>query len=533
MKAILFIVRKEIKNGILDLLRHPARLILYVGIFVMLLFSISSKMEKNSGGGYLDFRVLHGIYLAVLLFIAVPSILSGLKSGATFFKMSDVNFLFVSPISPKKILAYGLVKQMASSLLMMVFLLFYGGMAADAFGVVPWQIVTLMAGIALLVFTIQVITLLVYSFTSGRPERVNLVKGCVYGTLGLMVAFVLVRFLLGGSDMEALYAAIASPYLAFVPVVGWIKGMIFGLIQGNAMDTLLYSVLNLIALAGSILLFPRSDTDYYEDVLQSTETSFELKRAVKDGRSFNNRQTKPAKVTDTGINHGWGANTFFFKHVRQSRRRNRIPFIGTSTLILAAANIILVLIVRTISASDSDSIATGFLMAISLAASCYILFFFNAAGDWSLELMKPYIYLVPENPFSKLVWASMSTIIKPAIDGLIIFTVLGIFLRANPATVIVCILLYGSVGFLFTAGNILSQRLFGQVMSKGLIMFGYMFVLLALFAPGAAISALLYYSMQYLPGIVIGMPIVVWNILVSLGIFAACRNLLSTVEFRT
>lgn len=531
MKAILFIVRKEIKNAVLDMFRHPAKLILYLGILAMLVFSLLSQMETKKGNGYLDFRILHGIYLGVLLLISVPSILSGLKSGATFFKMSDVNFLFVSPISPKKILAYGLLKQMGSTLLMMVFLLFYGGMAANMFGVVPWQIVTLMAGIALTLFTIQIITLLIYSFASGRPERVRLVKICLYTLLGVMAAYVLVSFLNNGSGMESLYAAIASPYLAFVPVVGWVKGMVFAIIKGDAAGTLIYAALNIFALAGSILLFVKSNSDYYEDVLQTTETTFELKKAMKEGRSFKNRDSKPAKVTDTGINHGWGADTFFFKHIRQSRRKSRLPFIGVSTLVLLAANIILAVVVRSISSSDSDPVPTGILMAISLAASCYVLFFFNAAGDWTLELMKPYIYLVPEKPFSKLVWASMSTVIKPAIDGVIVFTVLGFFLHANPLTALLCVLLYGSTGFLFTAGNVLSQRIFGQVANKGLIMIGYMLMLAVLFAPGITVSALLYQFVPGLPGILVGLPIFLCSVLISLGIFAACRNLLSTVEF--
>jgi len=530
MKAILFIVRKEIKNAVLDMFRHPARLILYLGILAMLSFSLLSNMETRKENVFLDFRILHGIYLAALLFISVPSILSGLKSGATFFKMSDVNFLFVSPISPKKILAYGLVKQMASSLLMMAFLLFYGGTAAKIFGVTPWQTVALVAGIALLVFTIQVITLLIYSYTSGRPERVRFVKICVYALLGVIVAFVLFSFLNNGSDMEALYAAIASPYLAFVPVAGWIKGMIFAIVEGNATNLFIYAALNIIALAGSILLFSTSNSDYYEDVLQTTETTFGLKKAMKEGRPVNKFSTKTVKVTDTGINHGWGADTFFFKHIRQNKRRSRIPFIGVSTFVLLAVNVVMTVIVKAVSSSDAEMMPTGILMAISLALSCYILFFFNVTGDWTLELMKPYIYLVPEKAFSKLIWASMSTIIKPLIDGVIVFTALGIFLHANPFTALLCILLYGATGLLFTAGNVLSQRVFGQVVNKGLLMMGYLLMLIILFAPGITVSAVLYNLFPNLPGIIVGLPIFIWNILVSVGIFAACRNLLSTVE---
>jgi hypothetical protein len=530
MKAILFLVRKEIKNQLLQLLRHPAKLILYLAVLALLVFSMLSGSKQSTTREYLDYRILHGIYLVVLMFIAVPSILSGLKSGTTFFKMSDVNLLFVSPISPKKILAYGLVKQMASTLLMMFFLLFYGGMMSTAFGITPVQMVILVLGIALMVFAIQTVTLLIYTYSNGRPKRIRKVEITLYAVIVAMVAFIFGKFLLSGSNIEALYAALASPYLEFVPIVGWIKGMIFAALKGNTVNVILYAVLNGIAIAGSILLFMNSESDYYEDVLQTTERTFELKESVKKGHGFA-MSKKTQKVKNTGINHGWGANTFFFKHLLQNKRQSPIPFVGVSTLVLLAVNILLVIFLRAISGSDEDQIPTSMLMTIALVASSYILFIFNAAGDWVQELQKPYIYLIPATPFDKLIWASLSTVIKPVVDGVLIFTALSIILSASPATALLCMLVYSSMGFLYIAANILFQRLFGQGISKGIVMLAYMLVILLLLAPGIGISAVLSIFAGWLPELVIGLPVVIWNILISIGVFAACRNLLSTVEF--
>lgn len=529
MKAILFLVKKEIKNLFIELFHHPAKLILYLALIALLAFSLFAGTEHRENREYLDFRILHGIYLAVLMFIAVPIILSGLKSGTTFFKMSDVNLLFVAPISPKKILAYGLVKQMGSSLIMIIFTLFYGGMMAQTFGVTSVQMVILVLGIALMIFTIQIITLLIYTYSNGRPKRTRKVKIYLYTIIGIMVAFIFGRFLLCGSNMEALCVSIASPYLEFVPIIGWIKGMIFAIINGNAVNTILFAGLNGIAIVGSILLFMNSDSDYYEDVLQTTETSFKLKESVKNNRGFAISK-KSQKVKNTGINHGWGASTFFFKHILQNRRQGLFPFIGVSTLVLLIVNIILVIFLRAVSTSGDDQMSTDMLMTISLATSSYILFLFSPAGDWVQELQKPYIYLIPERPFDKLVWASLSTVIKPIIDGFISFTALCVILSANPAFALLCMLIYSSLGLLFTAANVLSQRLIGQVIGKGLTMIIYMFIILLLLVPGIGISTVLSIFAGWLPEFVIGLPIVVWNILISLGIFAACRNLLSTVE---
>ncbi|NLJ31250.1 MAG: hypothetical protein GX424_06610 [Clostridiales bacterium] len=530
MRAILFLIRKQIKNSLMELLHHPARLITNAAVIAVLVMSLLSGGKADRSGDYLDLRILHGGFMGVMLLIGLPSLLSGLKNGAAFFQMSDVNFLFVSPISPKKILAYGLVKQMAATLLMMLFLLFYGATLSNLFGLAPWQTVALIGCVALLVFIMQIFALLIYSFTSGRPERANAVRAAIYALVAAAAAIVVVSFLSGGSDLEALLAAVSSPYLAWVPVFGWIKGLAFGIILSNRTEAVLYGGLTLLALAGGILLFVRSDADYYEDVLQAAETTFELKKSIREGRSFQKRSDKPIRVRETGINRGWGADTFFYKHLLQSKRKSRIPFVGTSSLVLVAVNLILAVFLQNIGASESDPIPTGVLMAGCLLASAYILFFFNIAGDWVMELAKPYIYLVPESSFSKLFWASLSSLIKPAADGLVIFTVLGVFVHANPFTTVLCILIYATTGFVFTAGNILSQRVLGTVGNKGLIMLAYMFMLALLFAPGVGVSALLYAFADFLPGFVIGLPIVVSNILVSLGIYAACRNVLSNAE---
>ena len=58
MNAILFRVRRELKNNFLDLLRHPGRLAGYVVIVLLLLFSLLQSLmgpelpEQTPGRGF-------------------------------------------------------------------------------------------------------------------------------------------------------------------------------------------------------------------------------------------------------------------------------------------------------------------------------------------------------------------------------------------------------------------------------------------------------------------------------------------------
>ena len=536
MSAIFYMLRKEWKNRFLALFRHPGKLVVYILLVLLLVNSVVSVALTPQAdlSGFVDLRILHGIYFGILLLITVPILLSALQKGTTFFGMSDVNLLFVSPISPKKILAYGLMKQMGRTLLMVFFFLFYGAMMAETFGIVWTDTLALVLGAAVALFSVQVLSLLLYNFTNGSPLRVRTAKVVLYVYIAAIAGIILLEFTEGGSNTEALLAAISSPKLEYLPLLGWIKGACFAFIAGNAAQAGLFSILTILAVAVCVLVFVRGNVDYYEDVLQSTETAQEQRDALKkaaDGGMLttNNGKKRRYKVRKTG--HGWGANTFFYKHMCEARRKSRIPFVDSSTVLLVVVNLGLAFFLSHIWNEDGAPMPPGLMMVIGAVFSCYILFFLNATGAWMQELLKPYIYLSPASSFAKLVWSAMSTILKPVIDGVIVFTVLGIYMHANPLTAILCMLIYASMGVLYIAGSILSDRILGTIANKGLIMMLYMVVLLLMVLPGVGISFVLLLTMgDFLPAIVIGLPVVIWNLAISTGVFALCRNTLDNVE---
>jgi hypothetical protein len=542
MNALLYLTRKQIKNFFLDLLHHPGRLIAYLFIAVMIVLSLieSQTGEQKSSDQFADLRILNGIFLAWFLFLSVVSLLASLKSGTTMFKMSDVNFLFVSPIPPKRIQSYGLLKQTASTLLAFVFLLCYSGTLMDHFNVGFSAIVAFLVYSVVLMVVMQVLSLLVYSYSNGNPKRKNIVRAALYGYLSLMLLTALAVARANGSGLESLLAAISSPYLEYFPIVGWAQGAVFGVIHHNTAALIIYTVLLAVSFVLLLLLFRKSDSDYYEDVLQTTETQFEARQAQKENRpvtvTMRNDAKKKVRVGRTGFGGGWGASTFFFKHLCEARRQSRLIFINTFTFILIAVDLVLIYAVPNFVGSDADiPLTPNRLMMITFMVDLYALYLMNAAGDWSRELEKPYIYLVPANPFRKLLWASMTSVIKPIIDGAVLSFVSALAARANPLTALAFFLAYGSFGLLFLSGNILSQRTMGSMSNRGLAVVLFMVLLLVLMAPGIALSVVAYIFLQAGGGAAIllisALPMIGWNVLVALVVIYLCRNLLSNTEF--
>ena len=165
------------------------------------------------------------------------------------------------------------MKQMGRTLLMMFFFLFYGAMMAQTFGIVWTDTLALVVGAAVTLFSVQVLSLLLYNFTNGNPARVRTAKTILYVYLLCDRGIILLEFTEGGSNMEAPLAAV-SPKLGIpAPARRWIKGACFAFIAGNLAQAGLFAGLRVLAVAACVLVFVRGNVDYFEDVLQSTETA--------------------------------------------------------------------------------------------------------------------------------------------------------------------------------------------------------------------------------------------------------------------
>ena len=125
MTPLFYIFRKTIKNHLLQLKKKPGIMIVYLLILVFLVFVIVSTFflpQKSAVNGRVD--TYGAIVTASILMVLWYGINNGIDKGSSFFRLADVNLVFTAPISPKKVLIYGFIKQLSSTLLFIFFLLF-------------------------------------------------------------------------------------------------------------------------------------------------------------------------------------------------------------------------------------------------------------------------------------------------------------------------------------------------------------------------------------------------------------------------
>lgn len=532
MKSLTFLIRKSLKNMVVDIFKHPAKLISYLLLVGFLVFALlmntlipDAEQEVHT---FADINILHTIYFLLLTAFMAFGVIGGISKGGSFFKMPDVNYVFTAPISPRKVLVYGLIRSLGTVFLVSFFVLFYAPMLQQNFGIQPGQVVALMLGYLAVLFISQLATVLVYSFTTGNSRRQQQVKYGFVALLAVLLAYIYITAsgMPGGLTLENVTAVVSHSAAGWFPVSGWVTNVVFGVLHGEAAPILVFSLLTAAGFGLMILAFVKGNADYYEDVLQNTESTYAVQQAAKEGRLVEQQNKKiKIKENEEGIQHGNGASVFFYKQLKEASRKSRLVFLDLFTLLTLAICIVLP---KVMGVGGEDGMTPNLAMVIAVMTSIYLLFFSNATGGWVRELTKPYIYLAPCSAMRKLIWATAMNLLKSFIDGVIAITIGGLLVGLSVPMIILFSLIYFSFGAVFTTTNLLAQRLLGQVVNKGMIMLLYMLILLVLLAPGLVGTSLLLFA-EVARELAL-LPALGWNLAVSIGIYAICHNTLHTME---
>ena len=287
-------------------------------------------------------------------------------------------------------------------------------------------------------------------------------------------------------------------------------GLVAGTDGGKAgFITALYVVLLLF-------LQRKVNPDFYEDVLKATEISQTAITAKKEGK-LNDSLPQNVKLGKTGL--GSGKDAFFLKHRLEDRRSGFFLF-DRMALIMAAMTFLFTFFLK-----DSGMISI-------FAFATYLQIFTALTGRWVKELTLPYVYLIPQPPFRKLLSICKENLVKILADAVLVMVPVGLILKAGPIVILTAVLARTSFGVLFMSGNILTERIFGSVTNKGLLVGLYILTMMLLAAPGGilgiVIGAILSSSEFALPaGLAVS---ALWNLLIAALVAFCCRGLLNCAE---
>ncbi len=461
MRGMGYLLLTGYKNALKNMVKNPAKLILFLFIIAMIILVIVSG--KRDVGNARDIAELFAMVLALFTLMFFIAAKNGFMTGASFYSMADVNILFSAPISSKRILLYGLLKQVVSTLLVGIFLFFQYAWLHNAYGISFPFLMAIFFGYCGVIFCGQVTAMAIYAFTSGDEKRKRIVRGIFYGFYLVVLLSLPLSFLSKGMSLATVVAAVNAPMFSYLPVSGWFTALIRGCYAADW--TIVLSGLGAVAvyILLFVILILRMRADYYEDVLLATEISFNAISGAKEGKMPEmGAANVKVKVGKTGLGKGWGASVFFFKH-RLENRRVRVLLVDRTTWIWVAVTVGFSFFMRNY----------GILPVFAFAV--YMQVFSVATGRWLRELLVHYVFLLPEKPFKKLCMICGDQIVKMFLEAVLIFIPAGLIVHATVGEVLGAIIGRFSFGVLFIAGNVLMERVFGHIQSKAVTILSILF----------------------------------------------------------
>lgn len=515
MKALTYLTLTRLKNSLKSFFKSPGRVILvlvFVGLFVMLLFTGGNATVGSAD--VRDIRELYGIVLGFYFLMFVILARAGLSNGASFFTMADVNNIFVAPFPQRSVLLYGLVRQLGTTFMMAFFLIYQYGWLNNLYGISLRGLFGIVIGYMLTVYCSQLVAMGIYSYTSCDDKRRAAVSRILYALSFVVLLLVVKDVFNPGDKLEAVVAGSNAVWTDFIPIAGWLRAFVAGMMVGDWLRAGLGLLAVAAFIAGFTALVVRLDADFYEDVLVATEASHSAITAQKEGRAAENTP-RNIKVGKTGLGAGAGASAFFFKH-RVENRRSKTFLFDTVSLLMIAITLAFAYFLR----------EEGFWPAFFMSA--YTMIFTSFTGRWVRELVYPYVYLVPENPFKKLVMLCGESALRYAAESAVVMIGTGLITGASPLEIAACVVCRFSFSLLFMASNFLTDRLFGTVPGKTLQVTFFFLVMIVVALPGV-VGGILVASFVAAPlGLFVA---AAWFTGVSLLIAFLCRNILSNSEY--
>ncbi len=528
MNALLFLFITIIKNWFRQLLKKPAALVPVIAIvffFLLTLRSGNGQISQNQISGVLYFRTILFLLLGFIIYLNLST---GLKQGSTFFSMADVNFLFTSPLPAQAVLLYGIIRQMGTSALATLFLLYQGQNMRNLLGFGTFEIFIVLFAWFLMAFSSQIIALGLYSFTAAHPSRRRVGRIILRGFVLLLILGGIISLLRNGGNVDGLWSYFNWPGLDFFPLIGWINGFIGGMISRDWLRGFFFLALTLILPALSLLVLKRSKGDYYEDVLQATENMQAKKAAVQSGEMGRVTSSRVVRTGKSGLaGKSGGASTFFWRQITEQRRSGAL-FIDFSSFIVIGVSIVGAIILQRMIVDKVVEVFT--VQIIALVFFGYMLFFMSLANKFNQEMAKPYIYLVPASGLKKLFFANLAVIIKTLLEGIVVFSLISVMTGLHWWYSPLAALVYASLALVYTSLGILVRRILGFMNAKLLSTFIYFLTASLIMGPGLAIFGILLWitygnisALGFIPYLVaFG-----YNLVASLVIFYVSRGILA------
>ena len=398
--------------------------------------------------------------MILLLVVVLWGIYGGSKKGSDFFLMADANILFAAPLKAQTVLMFRLSFQMLALLFFTFYLIFQVPSMKLILGLDNFAIVAIFLAWGMLLFMSKLMSVFTYTLTATYEHLKKYVVPFVFAVGLLVVAATGAVYISTGNDyMATLRLTYGADWPNYIPVFGWYKAMVMNAINGHVFASLGYMALNLVFLIALVWGIWHIKADFYEDALAGAQKRDDMTKAALEGRNINKDKKQSAKRAQK-LEHkvrksyelkGWGASVFLHKSILNRRRFSKFGFV-TNTLLLYLAIGGLGAAFMAYKTDLREISVVGLIMALTL-------FFRNFGNPIEIESSHNWLFLVPEDPYKKVLYAILAGSVDCVLDLLPGIVVATVILRSNPLMALLWLATLVSMDFMFSCFGLLLQAI--------------------------------------------------------------------------
>ena len=299
------------------------------------------------------------------------------------------------------------------------------------------------------------------------------------------------------------------------PVSGFVSFTVQGAIEGNVHSLITGTAIFTFLCLTFYLVLSGIKGDFYEDVLKATQISHSAITARKEGKTAENAP-RNVKIGKAGITKGYGASVITYKHRKEKKRSNPM-LLSPVSFLKAGFSFVYCLMF------SGENIAL-------IVKNVYTMSMTVCIGRWAKEFTYPYIYLIPESNFRKLIYLLKSDIPLMAAESLICFIPLILLGSCSVIEGVAMVLARFSFGIMFIGVNLILQRYAGDSEKKTFTVMIYFILAIIFSLPATAVGIITTMVFPLSPEIMyIFMAIL--NSVISLMLIYLCRNVLEYSEY--
>ena len=413
------------------------------------------------------------VVVAFLFFVTL--VLATVNKGGEIFKPADVPLLFASPMKPQSVLMFRLLNSIGMNIFVGFYMVFQIPNLVNGLGISVWRAFIILFAYVLTSLFSTLVQVGFYTFLcSTQKGKINITSLLIgfYAVLG--VAFIAYTTITKQEIGLAAFKFFGSKHTFWIPFLGWIRGMVYYSMMGDAVRTAIYTSLFVVSCIVTVFIIWNVKADFYEDAMFATErvaAKLENAQKAQKGGTVTRDKDRGAKIERDGFHFGSGASVFFYKTVYNRLRFARLKLFSKMFVI----NLLLAIGGSWVAGKIKNPLIDTFLIpvgAIALGA-----FYRSLGNPLEEDTSREFFILIPDSPFKKI-WATLlGTLTVCAIDISIPMIVAAIITRTSPLTVVGWFVFILSISlFGTTVGAFLSFSIPGEHAQQLKMMIQVMFV---------------------------------------------------------